>query len=90
MRFELWEGDDEDGVHESALIAETDVKSRELVLKTPYLRHTWTVEAESRDEASQLYYDHMGWGHYSTAEESTGPIVELYGVYPAEGDEWHQ
>jgi hypothetical protein len=24
----------------------------------------WTVEAGSRNEAMQLYYDYMGWGRY--------------------------
>lgn len=29
-------------------------------------RLTWTVEAESHFEAMTLYYEHQGWGVYTT------------------------
>ena len=68
MRFELWEGVDENRVWESSLIADGDVKSRAELVDTPRVEHTWTAEAETRDETMQLYRDHMGWA-------STGPSM---------------
>lgn len=35
-------------------------------LLTPGARLTWTVEAASHFEAMTLYYEHQGWGTYTT------------------------
>ena len=32
----------------------------------PAARKVWTVEAASHFEAMRLYYEHMGWGEYTT------------------------
>jgi hypothetical protein len=59
---ELWdEGDDGQtfclaGPHGEAARAEL----------TPSARLVWTVEAASHFEAMTLYYEHMGWGEYTT------------------------
>jgi len=78
MRFDLYEGSDTDGSWEATLLAETD--DRSLLKLSPYLRKTWSVEASTRDEAMQLFYDRMGWGHYTPFDDQNGVHVEVYGV----------
>jgi hypothetical protein len=36
---------------------------------SPRARLVWTVEAASHFEAMTLYYEHQGWGTYTTDQE---------------------
>lgn len=36
------------------------------VRKPPDAKLVWTVEASSHFEAMTLYWEHMGWGEYTT------------------------
>lgn len=85
MRFELWEASDEDGT-QSMLLGESEEyeRSRAMLAHEPNMKLTWVVEADTHDEAMQLYYDHMGWGHYTTFDELPGERVEIHGVVPGE------
>ena len=74
MRFELWEGRDEDGDKKARFFADSDKKSRARLADAPYLKRTWTVEADTVDQAMQLFYDHMGWGHHEETWESVGSL----------------
>ena len=46
------------------------------------MKVTWTVEADSHDEAMQLVYDRRGRGHYLTWDETAeiSTFVEVEGV----------
>ena len=85
MRFELWEASDEDGT-QSMLLGDSEEyeRSRAMLAHEPNMRLTWVVEADTHDEAMQLYYDHMEWGHYTTFDELPGERVEIHGVVPGE------
>jgi hypothetical protein len=81
MWFELWEGSDPElGVEEWTLLGPDHAKSREML--KPWMKLTWTVEAESHDEGMQLVYDRKGWGHYLTWDEGAeiSTFVEVEGV----------
>jgi hypothetical protein len=73
MRFELWEGFDEDGDKKAMFLADSDKKSRAKLADAPYLKRTWTVEADTLDQAMPLLYDHMG-GHLDDTGESVGRL----------------
>ena len=78
MEFELWEGSDPKlGGEEWTLLGPDHAKSRDML--EPWMKLTWTVEAESHDEAMQLVYDRKGWGHYLTQDERAelGTFVEV-------------
>ncbi len=85
MRFELWQASDENGT-ETMLLGATDEyeRSRAMLAHELNMKLTWAVEAESHDEAMQLYYDHMGWGHYLTFDELPGEPIEIHGVVSGE------
>lgn len=66
MRFELWEGsdpvhaaDDEWRVLSWTLVSESQAKHPDAV--EPWMKLTWTVEADSRDEAIQRLYAREDW-----------------------------
>jgi hypothetical protein len=83
MRFELWEGSDPElGGEQWTLLGDAHTKAREML--EPWMQLTWTVEAESHDEAMQLVYDRKGWGHYLTWTEQAEitTFVEVEGVVP--------
>ena len=72
MRFELWEGSNEDGGRESRFLADSDQQERAKLADAPYLKCTWTVEANTLDQAIHLLYDHMGWSHHDETWEGVG------------------
>jgi hypothetical protein len=63
MRHELWV--DSDGDQTFCLAGPMGDAARRLLPEDVEL--TWTVDARSHDEAMTLYYEHMGWGTYSSA-----------------------
>ncbi|MEQ4210161.1 hypothetical protein [Actinopolymorpha sp. B9G3] len=71
MLHELWEDpDDDEGAGPSltfCLAGPRGDAARALLGKSARL--TWTVNAESHFEAMTLYYEHMGWGTYTTDHE---------------------
>lgn len=71
MLHELWEDPaDDDGYGPSLTFCLTGPRgdaARSLLSASARL--TWTVEAESHFEALTLYYEHMGWGTYTTDQE---------------------
>ena len=74
MLHELWV--DADGLETFCLAGPLGDDARAM-LNQP-ARLTWTVEAASHLEAMTLYYDHMGWGAYTTEfpEEDATPYRE--------------
>lgn len=75
LRHELWR--ETDGLHSFVLTGPMGDEARALM--GPEARLVWTVEAGSHFEAMTQYYEHMGWGTYTTEFEWD------YGPYP---DEW--
>ena len=63
VRHELWEEDDGD---EQTLCFAGPMGDGARATLRPGARLTWTVEASSHFEAMTLYYEHMGWGEYTT------------------------
>jgi hypothetical protein len=62
VRHELWvEGD---GGQTFCLAGQMGDDARRLLSDDAEL--AWTVDARSHFEAMTLYYEHMGWGEYST------------------------
>ena len=45
----------------------------------PHARLTWTVDAASHFEAMTRYYDHMGWGTYTTDQSWDGQTYAEHG-----------
>lgn len=45
----------------------------------PHARPTWTVDAASHFEAMTRYYDHMGWGTYTTDQSWDGQTYAEHG-----------
>ena len=81
MRFELWEEPDPElGGEEWTLLGPDDTKSREML--EPWMKLSFAVEAETRDEGMQLVYDRKGWGQYLTWDERAeiGTVVKVEGV----------
>lgn len=69
MLHELWEdGEPEDrGDLTFCLAGPMGDDARRLL--TTSARLTWTVEAASHFEAMTLYYEHQGWGTYTTDQD---------------------
>jgi hypothetical protein len=66
---ELWEDDDpEDGGRLTFVLAGPMGDEARSKLSGS-ARLTWTVEAESHFSAMTLYYEHMGWGTYTSDHE---------------------
>lgn len=63
MLHELWA--EEDGEQSLCLAGPRGDDARSLL--GPTARLVWTAEAKSHFEAMTLYYEHMGWGTYTTA-----------------------
>lgn len=61
---ELWE-DPEGGPYTFCLAGNHGAPARAGLSATA--RRTWTVEASSHFEAMTLYYEHQGWGIYTTS-----------------------
>jgi hypothetical protein len=62
MRHELW--DDGDNGQTFCLAGPLGDAARRLLANDA--RSVWTVDADSHFEAMTLYYEHMGWGRYTT------------------------
>ena len=62
MLHELW--DEGEGRQTFCLAGPAGDAARALLSSAAQL--TWTVEAPSHFEAMTLYYEHMGWGVYTT------------------------
>ena len=62
MLHELWA--EEDGEQTLCLAGPMGDDARRLL--GPTARLVWTVEAKSHFEVMTLYYEHMGWGTYTT------------------------
>ena len=62
---ELWI--DADGLETFCLAGENGDGARALL--SPGAKLVWTVEAGSYFEAMTKYYEHMGWGVYTTEHE---------------------
>lgn len=62
-RWELWEGDHENGVGTSAFFPSTNRQARLRAMEEGLVK-TWETEASSSNEAMQAQYDRMGFGTY--------------------------
>lgn len=68
MQHELWEDVDSDsGTYTFCLAGPKGDSARAQLSDSA--RRTWTVEASSHFEAMTLYYEHQGWGVYTTDQE---------------------
>jgi len=69
---ELWEWDesDEHGSGPLFCLAGPDGERARRELMPRGARLTWTVQAGSHYEAMSKYYAHMGWGEYTTNQDS--------------------
>lgn len=63
LKHELWESPE--GLTTFCLAGPMGDEARRLVVE-PGSRLVWVVEATSHFEAMTLYYEHMGWGPYTT------------------------
>lgn len=61
---ELWEHNDDMNGHTFCLAGPFGDQARSML--PPSARLVWTVDAASHLEAMTLYYQHMGWGPYTT------------------------
>lgn len=64
MIHELWE--DADGGAYFTLVLAGPCGAEARAALTDNARLTWTVEAESHFDAMTKYYEHQGWGTYTT------------------------
>jgi len=65
LKHELW--DEGKGQCTFCLAGPMGAEARSLMDSRAIL--VWTVEASSHFEAMTLYYEHMGWGTYTTNQE---------------------
>jgi hypothetical protein len=81
MRYEFWEGSEQgSGVWESTFVEEGDEKGHQLLLLSPYLKATWTFEAETLEEARRLVHQHTGRPPPISFDELPGPLVDIVGT----------
>ena len=64
MLHELWQDPEDEGRFTFTLAGPMGDGARALLSESA--RVTWTVEAASHVEAMTKYYEHQGWGAYST------------------------
>lgn len=64
---ELWDDPEQEGRYLFCLAGSRGDQARATL--SPSARLTWTVEADSHFQAMTLYYEHMGWGTYTTDQE---------------------
>ena len=64
MLHELWEDPANEGLYTFCLSGPRGNDARASL--SPIARMVWTVEAPSHYEAMTLYYNHQGWGTYTT------------------------
>ncbi|MGQ0468169.1 MAG: hypothetical protein ACT4QG_22985 [Sporichthyaceae bacterium] len=78
MLHELWDDHDEEGQwgYWTFCLAGPHGDDARAMLN-PDARLTWTVEAATHFEAMTLYYEHQGWGTYTTINEPMPSYREL-------------
>lgn len=67
MLHELWDDPEDEGRYTFCLSGPRGDESRAQL--SPAARLVWTVEAASHFEAMTAYYEHQGWGAYTTDQE---------------------
>ena len=68
MKYELWKYVDDAESLTFVEVNENYAHSLKILVE-PGAELIWTVEAETYNEAMQLYYDHMDWGTYKPMSE---------------------
>ena len=63
-KYELWKEVDDDAEALTFVEVNEDYERVLKMLVEPGAELIWTVEADTDNEAMQLYYDHMDWGTY--------------------------
>ena len=76
MLHELWEDEEPGGSFTFCFAGPLGDGARAWL--TPAARLIWTVEASNHIEAMTLYYEHQGWGAYTTdfPEEDSKPYSD--------------
>ncbi len=74
---ELWEDPEDEGRYTFCLAGPMGDVARSL--RSPSARLTWTVEAASHFRAMTLYYEHQGWGTYTTDQDWDRQTYAEYG-----------
>lgn len=64
---ELWDDPESEGRYTFCLAGSHGEQARALLSSAA--RRVWTVEADSHFDAMTAYYQHMGWGTYTTDQE---------------------
>lgn len=67
MVHELWDDPEGEGRYTFCLSGPHGDEARSML--SPAARLVWTVEAASHREAMTAYYEHQGWGVYTTDQE---------------------
>jgi hypothetical protein len=74
MRYELWMAEPSNGY---SLIREDNIAAQEFA-RNQEMRVVWSVMAKGFNQASQLLYDHLGYGTYNAHVDEDGkPLPEL-------------
>lgn len=76
---ELWEDPNDDAGYSLTLCLAGPRGEAARSLLSPSARLTWSLEAESHFQAMTLYYEHMGWGLYTSRDERDLPTYAELG-----------
>jgi hypothetical protein len=74
VNYDLWTAEPADG---NSLIREDDFRAQEFA-RSQGMKVVWSTHAKGFNQASQLLYDHLGYGTYKAhLDENGNPLPEL-------------